>query len=97
MTQIPILENPVISSEKAKEQQLLWASREALLNHEQARTSAQMVATDIPEEWIEEAVQEALQAHLDPIIDSVLNRLQMRCAMSGKTLKSKHQKESEDG
>ncbi len=84
---IPILMNPVLPGDQARERGLVWAERTALLSHEQARAALQAVPTEIPEQWVEEAIRDALEAHQDAILHSALSRLQLRCLQAGKTLK----------
>ncbi len=84
---IPILMNPVMAGDQAREQGLVWAERSALLDHEQARAALQTVPTEIPRQWVEDALRDALEAHQDAILHSALSRLELRCLQAGKTLK----------
>ncbi len=85
---VPILMNPVLAGDRARERGLVWAGREALLDHEQVRAALQPVPTEIPRQWVEQAVHDALEAHRDAIVHSALSRLDLRCLQAGKNLKS---------
>lgn len=81
-----VLNDVILTSGEAQDMQLYWASKEDLLTPEQAELARQTTPTNIPESWIIEAVQDALDSHIEPIMASVMNRLHVRCQLSGRNI-----------